>query len=37
MTFLKPSTLMGNDPAVLEAARELDAKLVSFITGAASM
>jgi uncharacterized protein (DUF302 family) len=37
VTFLKPSTLMGNDPVVLEAARDLDAKLVSFITGAASM
>jgi uncharacterized protein (DUF302 family) len=36
VTFLKPSTLMGSNPAVLEAARELDAKLTSFITWAAS-
>ena len=35
VTYLKPSTLMGTNPAVLEAARELDAKLASFIASAA--
>jgi uncharacterized protein (DUF302 family) len=36
VTYLKPSTLMGNDPQVLEAARALDVKLASFITQAAN-
>jgi uncharacterized protein (DUF302 family) len=36
VTYLKPSTLMGSNPAVLEAARALDLKLDSFITRAAN-
>ena len=36
VTYLKPSTLMGSNPAVLEAARELDAKLASFIREASA-
>jgi uncharacterized protein (DUF302 family) len=36
VTYLKPSTLMGSNPAVLEAARALDVKLDSFVTRAAN-
>jgi uncharacterized protein (DUF302 family) len=36
VSYLKPSTLMGGNPAVLDAARELDLKLASFLTRAAS-
>jgi uncharacterized protein (DUF302 family) len=36
VTYLRPSTLMGNNPAVLEAARKLDAKLASFILEAST-
>jgi uncharacterized protein (DUF302 family) len=36
VTYLKPSSLMGGNPAVLEAARELDVKLDSFIMRAAN-
>ncbi len=36
VTYLKPSTLMGSNSQVLEAARELDEKLASFITRAAN-
>jgi uncharacterized protein (DUF302 family) len=36
VTYLKPSTLMGSNPNVLKAARELDQKLESFITRGAS-
>jgi len=36
VTYLKPSTLMGSNPKVLEAARALDEKLASFITRSAN-